>query len=115
VTRYHYYLSPPSAASMDTIFVVDARDQKSAGYLTRRLGCERITRREAFRVDRCHRQTGRGSAWAHEAGRVRRGDDIRAADASDIERAADATLETVEFYREQDEIQACATRIGGVL
>jgi hypothetical protein len=99
---YRYYLTPPTTQSTDTIHVIDASDHDSAAYLVQRLGCERITRRVAFDVDRCHRHTGRGSAWAQPQGLVRQVDGVLAADASDIVRAAEATLDMIAFYREED-------------
>jgi hypothetical protein len=99
---YRYYLTPPTAQSTDTIYVIDSSDHDSAAYIVRRLGCERITRRVAFDVDRCPRHTGRGSAWAQESGLVRQIDGILAANASDLERAAEATLDMIDFNRQED-------------
>jgi hypothetical protein len=102
---HHYYLASANATSTDTIYVVDATDRESAGYLVERLGCERVTREQALRVDRCHRHTGRGTAWAQSEGRVNQAGAAGYRDAvqlrAAIADAADGTLETIDFYLER--------------
>lgn len=98
---YHYYLTPATTSSIDTIFVVDASDEDSAQYLRERLGYERITRSVAIDVDRTHRHTGRGSAWAKPE--VQYPTDTLA---EIIAAAAEATEETIRFSRENDALQA---------
>jgi hypothetical protein len=94
----HYFLTPPTPTSVDTIYVVDAADTESAAYLVSRLGCERITRKVAERVDRAHRHTGRGSAWAG-CKKIGYDDNV-------ILGSVDATQDTIDFYREQDRVTA---------
>ena len=103
---YRYFSTPPTPTRTDTIYVVEADDADSAAYLVARLGCERVTREQALRVDRCHRHTGRGTAWAQSEGRVKQAGAARYRDAvqlrSAIAAAADATLEAIDFCRERN-------------
>jgi hypothetical protein len=102
---YRYFLTPAIPTSTDTIYVVEADDADSAAYLVARLGCERVTREQALRVDGCHRHTGRGTAWAQSEGRVNQAGAAGYRDAvqlrAAIADAADGTLETIDFYPER--------------
>ena len=103
---YHYYLTPPTTQSTDTIYVVDAHNDSLATWLKSRLGCERISRQTAIDVDRTHRHTGRGTAWAQSVEVVHQieaqGYDDHVMLKAAIDDAADATLESCDFYREMD-------------
>ncbi len=80
------------------MYVVDARDRDSAAYLVERLGCERISRAQAIDIDRVHRHTGKGSAWA-----VGSYGNSGPTLTHQIDAASAATRETIAYYRAMDE------------
>ena len=103
---FRYYLTPSSARSTDTIYVVDAHDKDSAAYLVSHLGCERIPRARAIRIDRAHRHAGRGSTWAQPEGRLHQAAAANSPAAvllkAAIEDAAAGTQETIRYCRARD-------------
>ena len=103
----HYYLTPSTTQSTDTVFVIDADDHDGAAYLVDRMRCERITRQTALGVDRTHRHTGRGSAWAKPSELVHQAEAQGYPDyillRATIDDAADATQEAIAYYRGMDD------------
>ena len=99
-----YYLSSRWHSSKDIIYVLDA-DSPDAAYLMQRLDCERITYRQAVRLDRSNVNTGWGRAWCTDTEPDPPANGIDWTTAEYIAMAKRGTQEVIAVYRKQDAIE----------